>query len=560
MPLLPHRVTVSVALENLPGMLARVAGAIEDAGGDVASSERTGGQRHVVFRDLAIDCRDEAHGEEVAAAIHAIDGVEVLALEDDVIAAHEGGKITITNKVPIEDANDLALVYTPGVARICRLIDDDPVAAYRHTIRGNSVAVVTDGSAVLGLGDIGPLASLPVMEGKCMLLKSFGGVDAYPILVDSQDPDTFVDTVALIAQGFSGINLEDISAPRCFEIEGKLRQRLDVPVFHDDQHGTAIVVLAALINAAKVLDRELSSLKVVVQGVGAAGVAIVGLLQAAGVTDIIGVDVDGILEAKRKGTDPIRRRVAKQTNPREVRGGQAEALAGADVFIGVSGPDTLPLEVVKTMSEDRVVFAMANPTPEIHPDEAGPHVRVMATGRSDFPNQINNVLAFPGVFRGLLDAAATAINDEMKVAAAEALAGCVPDEELADDYIIPSPFDRSVAPRVAEAVADKARELGLVRPGSRGSLEDETRATAHDAAHRAVERAVARRYGEDAAEEVRAARVAAHPERAGSQDSDDSPDEPDEPDEQAPPPITGPPAGATPGDEDPPEQYPGVPV
>jgi len=559
-PLLPHRVTVSVALENLPGMLARVAGAIEDAGGDVASSERTGGQRHVVFRDLAIDCRDEAHGEEVAAAIHAIDGVEVLALEDDVIAAHEGGKITITNKVPIEDANDLALVYTPGVARICRLIDDDPVAAYRHTIRGNSVAVVTDGSAVLGLGDIGPLASLPVMEGKCMLLKSFGGVDAYPILVDSQDPDTFVDTVALIAQGFSGINLEDISAPRCFEIEGKLRQRLDVPVFHDDQHGTAIVVLAALINAAKVLDRELSSLKVVVQGVGAAGVAIVGLLQAAGVTDIIGVDVDGILEAKRKGTDPIRRRVAKQTNPREVRGGQAEALAGADVFIGVSGPDTLPLEVVKTMSEDRVVFAMANPTPEIHPDEAGPHVRVMATGRSDFPNQINNVLAFPGVFRGLLDAAATAINDEMKVAAAEALAGCVPDEELADDYIIPSPFDRSVAPRVAEAVADKARELGLVRPGSRGSLEDETRATAHDAAHRAVERAVARRYGEDAAEEVRAARVAAHPERAGSQDSDDSPDEPDEPDEQAPPPITGPPAGATPGDEDPPEQYPGVPV
>ncbi len=559
MPLLPHRVTVSVALENLPGMLARVAGAIEDAGGDVASSERTGGQRHVVFRDLAIDCRDEAHGEEVAAAIHAIDGVEVLALEDDVIAAHEGGKITITNKVPIEDANDLALVYTPGVARICRLIDEDPVAAYRHTIRGNSVAVVTDGSAVLGLGDIGPLASLPVMEGKCMLMKSFGGVDAYPILIDSQDPDTFVDTVARIAQGFSGINLEDIAAPRCFEIEGKLRQRLDVPVFHDDQHGTAIVVLAALINAAKVLDRELSSLKVVVQGVGAAGVAIVGLLQAAGVTDIIGVDVDGILEAKRKGTDPIRRRVAKQTNPREVRGGQAEALAGADVFIGVSGPDTLPLELVQTMSEDRVVFAMANPTPEIHPDEAGPHVRVMATGRSDFPNQINNVLAFPGVFRGLLDAAATAINDEMKVAAGEALAECVPDDELAADYIIPSPFDRSVAPRVAEAVADKARELGLVRPGSRGSLEDETRATAHDAAHRAVERAVARRYGEAAAEEVRAARLAARPERATSQDSDDSPDEPDEP-EQTPTPVTGPPAGATPGDEDPPEQYPGVPV
>ncbi len=556
MALLPHRVTVSVALENLPGMLARVAGAIEDAGGDVASSERTGGQRHVVFRDLAIDCRDEAHGEEVAAAIHAIEGVEVLALEDDVIAAHEGGKISVENKIAVEDANDLAIVYTPGVAKICRLIDEDPVAAYRHTIRGNSVAVVTDGSAVLGLGDIGPLASLPVMEGKCMLLKSFGGVDAYPILVDDKDPDTFVDTVARIAQGFSGINLEDIAAPRCFEIEGKLRQRLDIPVFHDDQHGTAIVVLAALLNAAKLLERDLSSLRVVVQGVGAAGVAIIGLLQSAGVEDIIGVDVDGILEAKRRGTDPIRRRVAKQTNPRDVRGGKTEALAGADVFIGVSGPNTLPLELVQTMSEDRVVFAMANPTPEIHPEVAGPHVRIMATGRSDFPNQINNVLAFPGVFRGLLDAAATTINDEMKVAAAEAIADCVGDDELAADYIIPSPFDRSVAPRVAETVAEKARELGLVRPGSRGSLEDETRAQAHDAAHRAVERAVARRYGDAAAEQIRAQRLAA---KGITPVSEDSPDEPPEA-EPAPVPVTGPPAGSTPGDEDPPEEYPGVPI
>jgi malate dehydrogenase (oxaloacetate-decarboxylating) len=550
-------VTIRVALENLPGMLTRVAAAIEEAGGDIASSERTGGQRHVVFRDLRIDCRDEAHGEEVAAAIHAIEGVEVLALEDDVIAAHEGGKITIRNRVEVRDANDLALVYTPGVAKICRLIDDDPVAAYRLTIRGNSVAVITDGSAVLGLGDIGPLASLPVMEGKCMLFQSFGEVDAYPILIDEQDPDTFVDTVVRIAQGFSGINLEDISAPRCFEIEGKLRQRLDVPVFHDDQHGTAIVVLAALLNAAKVIDRELSSLRVVVQGVGAAGVAIIELLQAAGVSDIIGVDRDGILRAKRKGTDSIRRRVARTTNPRDVRGGQAAALAGADVFIGVSGPDSLPLEVVQSMSEDRVVLAMANPTPEIHPDEAGPHVRVMATGRSDFPNQINNVLAFPGVFRGLLDAAATAINDDMKVAAAEAIAGCVGEDELAADYIIPSPFDRSVAPRVAEAVADKAREQGLVRPGSRGSLEDETRATAHDAAHRAVERAVARRYGEAAAEEIRAERLAA----SATSDSGDTGDE-SQPDEQVdvPEPVTGPPAGTTRGEDGPPQQYPGVPI
>ena len=312
------------------------------------------------------------------------------------------------------------------------------------------------------------------------------------------------------------------------------------------------MVLAALLNAAKLLERDLSSLRVVVQGVGAAGVAIIGLLQAAGVQDIIGVDVDGILEAKRKGMDSIRRRVAKQTNPRGVRGGKAKALEGADVFIGVSGPNTLPLELVQTMSEDRVIFAMANPTPEIHPDEAGPHVRIMATGRSDFPNQINNVLAFPGVFRGLLDAAATTVNDEMKVAAAEAIADCVSTDELAEDYIIPSPFDRSVAPRVADAVADKAREMGLVRPGSRGSLEDETRAQAHDAAHRAVERAVARRYGQQAADEIRAERLAA---KGITPDGDDSEDEAPEPE-----PVTGPPAGITPGDEDPPEAYPGVPV
>jgi malate dehydrogenase (oxaloacetate-decarboxylating) len=492
---LVQRVTLRVALENTPGMLARVTEAIESVGGDVASTERIEGSRHVVFRDLRVDVSDEAHGEEVAAAVHAVDGAEVLALEDDVIAAHLGGKIEMVNRVEVNDAKDLALVYTPGVAKISRLIAEDPTAAYRLTIRGNSVAVVTDGSAVLGLGNIGPLAALPVMEGKAMLFKSFGGVDAYPILVDEQDPDLFVETVVRIAQGFSGINLEDISAPRCFEIEGKLRQRLDIPVFHDDQHGTAIVVTAALMNAAKVVGRELSSLRVVVQGVGSAGVAIIGLLQAAGVEDIVGVDIDGILEPKRRGMDSIRRRVARQTNPRGLSGGKEVALAGADVFIGVSGPDTLPLELVKTMSEDRIVCAMANPTPEIHPEVAGPHVRVMATGRSDFPNQINNVLAFPGLFRGLLDAAATNVNDEMKLAAAHAIADRVGDQ-LAADYIIPSPFDRSVAPAVAEAVAESARRQGLVRPGSEGSLTRETEAQAHEAAHRAVQRAVTRRFGE----------------------------------------------------------------
>ena len=500
MPPLPQRVTLRVALENAPGLLARVSHAIEQCGAEIVATERVEGQRHVVFRDFQIDVRDEDHAEETAAAVHSIEGAELLALSDDIIEAHEGGKIELRNKLDVDDAKDLAVVYTPGVAKICRMIAEDPVAAYRLTIRSNSVAVVTDGSAVLGLGDIGPPAALPVMEGKAMLLKSFGGVDAYPILVDERDPDAFVETVARIASGFGGINLEDIAAPRCFEIEGKLRQRLDVPVFHDDQHGTAVVVLAALFNAARLVGRDLESLRVVVQGIGAAGVAIIGLLQAAGIDDIVPVDRDGILEPSRKGgLDPIRRRVAKQSNPRGVTGGQAEALDGADVFIGVSGPNSLPLEHVDRMSEDRMVFALANPVPEIMPDVAGPHVRVMATGRSDFPNQINNVLCFPGLFRGLLDAAATRVTDEMKIAAAEAIAAIVGDE-LAPDYVIPSPFDRSVAPAVADAVASRAREQGHVRPGSWGSLEREVEAQAHEAARRAVQRAVSRRFDDDADE------------------------------------------------------------
>ncbi len=498
MPPLPQRITFRLAIRNRRGMLGQVTTAISDVGASVQAIQRTGAQRHVIFRDVSIDVRDEAHGDEVAIALSEIDGVELLAISDDVLANHEGGKIRVETTREVMNAADLALVYTPGVAKVCRMIAEDPTVAYRFTIRSNSVAVVTDGSAVLGLGDIGPLASLPVMEGKAMLFKSFGGVDAYPILVDEQDPDVFVDTVARIASGFGGINLEDIAAPRCFEIEGKLRQRLDIPVFHDDQHGTAIVVLAALMNAARVVDRELGSLKVVVQGIGAAGVAIIELLQAAGIGDIVPVDIDGIVEPRRgPGLDPIRRRIAKRTNPRELSGSAEVALRGADVFIGVSGPDSLPLEWVQTMSEDRIVFAMANPTPEIHPDVAGAHVRVMATGRSDFPNQINNVLAFPGIFRGLLDCAATKITDEMKIAAAEGIASIVGDD-LAPDYVIPSPFDRSVVPVVAQAVADRAREQGHVRPGSAGSLESESEAAMQTAARRAIQRAVARRFSEDA--------------------------------------------------------------
>ena len=505
MPPLTQRVTLRIALENAPGMVAKVSDAVDECGAEIIATERLEGQRHVVVRDITVDVQDEHHAEEVAAALHAIPGVELLAMIDDIIEAHEGGKIELRNKRTVEDARDLSLVYTPGVAKISRMIAEDPVAAYRLTIRSNSVAVVTDGSAVLGLGDIGPLAALPVMEGKAMLLKSFGNVDAYPILIDDQEPDVIVDTVARIASGFGGINLEDISAPRCFEIEGKLRQRLDIPVFHDDQHGTAVVVLAALINAARLVGRDLPDLRVVVQGIGAAGVAVINLLMAAGVSDIVPVDREGILEPKRRGTDSIRRRVAKQSNPRELTGSLADALEGADVFIGVSGPNSLPLELVKTMSQHRIVFALANPTPEIMPEEAEPHVEVMATGRSDYPNQINNVLCFPGLFRGLLDAAATRVTDEMKIVAAEAIAAIVGDE-VTNDYIIPSPFDRSVAPAVAEAVAEMARQQGHVRPGSRGSLEEETEAQAHEAARRAVRRAIARREEGKEAERERAAK------------------------------------------------------
>jgi len=493
-PPLPLRITYRVALDRSPGALVAVVAAIEERGAELVGSTTTSQQRHVAFRDLTIEVRDGVHADEVAAALVDLASVELLAITDEVLAAHDHGKIRVEVTREVHGPRDLSLVYTPGVANVCRLIAEDPTAAYRLTIKSNAVAVITDGSAVLGLGDIGTLASLPVMEGKAMLLKSFGGVDAYPILVDEKDPDTFVATVARIAGGFGGINLEDISAPRCFEIEGKLRQLLDIPVFHDDQHGTAVCVLAAMINAAAVTGRTLADMKVVVQGIGAAGVAIVNLLRAAGIEDIVPVDIDGIVEPRRgPGLDPIRRRLARQVNPRGLTGGQDVALAGADVFVGVSGPESLPLSAVETMAADPIVFALANPTPEIHPDIAAGHVAVMATGRSDFPNQINNVLAFPGIFRGLLDAAATAMTDEMKIAAAHGIAGVVGDD-LAPDYIVPSAFDRSVVPVVAGAVAEVARQQGHVRPGSQGSLSSEREAAEHEAAQRAVQRAVTRRF------------------------------------------------------------------
>ncbi|KQX75137.1 MULTISPECIES: NADP-dependent malic enzyme [Aeromicrobium] len=381
--------------------------------------------------------------------------------EDPVFALHRNGKMSIAASVPIRDAHDLSLAYTPGVARVCEAIAADPETAHDYTWVSNTVAVVTDGTAVLGLGDIGPAASMPVMEGKAILFKQFGGVDAIPIALDTTDVDEIVETVVRLAPSFGGINLEDISSPRCFEIERRLVERLDIPVFHDDQHGTAVVTLAALINSARLTDRDLEDLKVVISGAGAAGVAIMKILQSAGVRKIAVVDRAGVIHPGRDDLNEVKGWLAEQTAGWARPGSIADALDGADVFVGVSG-GTVPEEAVARMAPDAIVFAMANPHPEVHPDVAHRYARVVATGRSDFPNQINNVLVFPGIFRGALDVRATRISEGMKIAAATAIADLVGDD-LSETYVIPSPFDPRVATAVSRAVTDTARREGLAR-------------------------------------------------------------------------------------------------
>ena len=385
-------------------------------------------------------------------------------ISEDVRTVHDGGKLAVVATTEVRDRHDLSLVYTPGVAQVCAAIHARPALARSLTIKCNSVAVVSDGSAVLGLGDIGPEAAMPVMEGKALLLKELADVDGYPICLDERDVDRIVDIVAAIAPGFGGINLEDISAPRCFEIEGKLRRRLDIPVFHDDQHGTAIVVLAALRNAARLVGKQVGpGLRVVVQGIGAAGIAVSELLLAAGVTDLVGVDRGGIVTARRStARDPIFRRLGKRSNPRDLTGTVEHALDGADVFIGVSAGNTISEAQLRLMGRNALVFAMANPVPEIEPGIARRHAAVVATGRSDHPNQINNVLCFPGLFRGLLDAGATRVSTTMKLAAADAIASLIADDELSAECIIPSPFDQRVVPAVARAVAEVAHREGAV--------------------------------------------------------------------------------------------------
>ncbi len=374
------------------------------------------------------------------------------------------GKISVEYTCPINSKEDLALAYTPGVAEPCKLISKDVDLSYRYTRRWNLVAVVTDGTAVLGLGDIGPEAGMPVMEGKCALFKAFGGVDAFPLCIRSKDPDVIVDTVALLAGSFGGINLEDISAPRCFEIERKLKERCDIPIFHDDQHGTAIVVAAGVFNALKVVDKKMEDVRVVVNGSGAAGMAIANLMLALGVRHLSMCDRTGAIYEGREKLNPFKEELSRVTNREKIKGGLAQLMEGADIFLGVSAPDVVTKEMVRSMNRDPILFAMANPVPEIYPDlarEAG--AKVVGTGRSDFPNQVNNVLAFPGVFRGALDVRASDINEEMKIAAAKAIAGLITPEELSADYVIPATMDPRVRDVVAKAVADAARKSGVAR-------------------------------------------------------------------------------------------------
>ncbi|MCW2510178.1 MAG: NAD-dependent malic enzyme [Modestobacter sp.] len=468
-----YSITVRLAADGDPASVGRIATAVGSAGGAVTAIDVVESHTDGLIVDVTCSAADAAHSDEVVAALDAVENVHVRKVSDRTFLLHLGGKLEVASRVPLKTRDDLSMAYTPGVARVCLALAEHPEDVRRLTIKGNTVAVVTDGSAVLGLGDIGPGASMPVMEGKAALFKRFGDIDAWPIALDTQDVDEIVRTVELIAPGFGGINLEDIAAPRCFEIEARLREKLDIPVFHDDQHGTAIVALAALRNALRVVDKRLEQVRVVVAGGGAAGTAIVSLLLEAGVGKVLVWDKEGILSPDDERLSPAKRDLARRTNPDCVRGELPDALVGADVFIGVSAANVLPVEALAAMAERAVVFPMANPTPEVDPVRARQYAAVVASGRSDLPNQINNVLAFPGVFRGLLDARAKEIRPGMLLAAADALAAVVRDDQLNANYIIPSVFDPAVTLAVAAAVAQSAR----AEPGATAQLDEEAART-----------------------------------------------------------------------------------
>ena len=462
-PSASYSITMRVRLPQRPGAFAQVAAAIGDTGAILGAIDLVRVDRGTKLRDITVSCIDSAHGARIVEAVRALDGIEVESVLDRTFQMHQGGKIEVTASVPVKTRDDLSMAYTPGVARVCTAIHDDPELAWSLTVKGNTVAVVSDGTAVLGLGDIGPEAAMPVMEGKALLFKEFAGVDAFPLCIDTTDVDAIVAFVKAAAPTFGGINLEDIAAPRCFEIERRLRAELDIPVFHDDQHGTAIVTLAALLNALRVVEKRPEDVKVVVCGAGAAGMACTKILLAQGVRRVVVCDRDGALYDGMPGLDDARAELAARTNPDRERGSADAVLAGADVFLGLSGPGAISAAAVRTMAPRAVVFAMANPTPEVMPEAIHDDVAIVATGRSDYPNQINNVLAFPGVFRGALDVRARTINEEMKLAAAQAIASVIPDDELDPEYIIPSPFNRDVASAVAKRVAEAAVQSGVAR-------------------------------------------------------------------------------------------------
>ena len=462
-PSASYSITMRVRLPQRPGAFGQVASAIGETGAILGAIDLVGVERHMKLRDVTTACVDAAHGERVVAAVRGVEGVTVERVLDRTFELHQGGKIQINASVPVKTGDDLSMAYTPGVARVCAAIHASPERVWSLTAKGNLVAVVTDGTAVLGLGDIGPEAAMPVMEGKALLFKELAGVDAFPVCLATTDVDEIVASVKAFAPTFGGINLEDIAAPRCFEIERRLRAELDVPVFHDDQHGTAIVVLAALLNALVVVGKRIEDVRVVVTGAGAAGTACTNILLAQGARDIIVCDVHGALHSGRADLDPARAALAQRTNPDDLSGTADGLLAGADVLIGVSAPGAVSAAAVRTMAPGAIVFALANPTPEVMPEEIRESAAVVATGRSDYPNQINNVLAFPGVFRGALDVRARAIDEGMKMAAAHAIAGMIGHEELDADHIVPSAFHRDVAPAVAEAVAAAAVLGGVAR-------------------------------------------------------------------------------------------------
>ena len=471
-----YAITARIKMGIGPDVFSKISRAIAEVGADVEAIDLVEVGGNYSIRDFTIACSSQEHSQQVIEALRALEGIELIHVSDDTFLLHLGGKIRVQPKIPIRTRNDLSMAYTPGVARVSEAIAEDPKKVWNLTVKRNTVAIVTDGSAVLGLGNLGPEAALPVMEGKAMLFKEFAGIDAWPIVLrDVKDPERLVEVVVVLSPGFGGINLEDIAAPRCFYVEERLSEVLDIPVFHDDQHGTAIVVLAAAINAAKVVGKDLREMKVVVQGIGAAGIACTKLLMAYGVQHFIGVDKEGIITRDELYPGQAGKQwYAEHTNPERIRGKLRDALKDADMFLGVSAPNTVTVEDLKVMAKDPIVFALANPVPEIAPEEAAKVAAVVATGRSDYPNQINNVLAFPGVFRGALDVQAEEINLEMKIAAAEALAQVIRPQELSPDYIVPSVFNREVVKKVSRAVAEAAALSGVARRKLREApLEEE---------------------------------------------------------------------------------------